>query len=194
MTENDIPVKKRRGRPPGSSNKAAALGKDPVTFKERMAEYERTMPKLTLNDRSLLAAMVNMEIEFPKFQKKIAACVDGREAAKFQEAYTISLKEYRQIQSALGMDRAQRSTDIDMQTEIDKLVDESTKLVEDLGRNIACAHCASDFEMGMIIFHFRDDVPWRFIFDCPKCGQPNTINGIKALPSSMMLIEGELSK
>jgi hypothetical protein len=194
MTDNpEEPIKKRRGRPPGSTNKNASATKNPVTFRERMAEYERTMPKLTLNDRSLLQAMVNMEIQFPDFQKKIAGSKDGREAAKYQEAYNISLKEYRQIQSALGMDRAQRSTDIDMQTEIDKLVAEATELVENVGRNIACAHCVSDFEMGTLIFHFRDDVPWTFNFVCPKCGQPNAISGIKALPASMMLIEGQVS-
>lgn len=194
MTDNpELPVKRKPGRPKGSTKAASVGKKTPKTFKERMAEYERTMPKLTVNDRALLGAMVNMEIKFPIYQKQIADCKDGREAAKFQEAYNNSLKEYRLIQSSLGMDRAQRSTDIDMQTEIDKLVDEATVLVDDLGRNIACSHCTSDFEMGTVIFHFRDDVPWTFNFICPKCGQLNTMSGIKALPEEMMLPDGVMS-
>jgi len=147
------------------------------------------MPRLAINDRAMLQAMVFMEIELPKIQKKIAKMKDGREIKAANEAYTNMLKEYRLLQDALKISRNQRSDDIDMQQEVDKLIAESNELVEKYGTEITCIFCESKLEMGYVIFHFRDDTPWQMSFDCPKCGKLNTIHGIKETPARMLMIE-----
>lgn len=167
--------KRGRGRPPKGSetvdpNKAPAR---PRSAKARMAEYLKFMPKAMPNDIIQLETMLAMENEMRRIQKKIAEVKDELVTRKLSEAYTNYSKEYRQILTGLGIDRAQRSTDIDMQSEVDKLVNEATLLVETIGIQIKCSECQSDFEMGTIIFHFRDDTAWLWQFICPnpKCGK-----------------------
>lgn len=183
------PVKRGRGRPPGASAPKTDAKKIPKTASARIAEYVRTMPKLQLNDITLLQAMVFMEIELPRFQKKIAKMKDGREIKAATEGYNNTLKEYRLLQEALGIGRNQRSDEIDMQGEVDRLVQESEELVKKYGVEIACSFCVEVFELGTFIFHFRDDVGWRIQFTCPKCGKTNLIQGDKPIPTDKMLVE-----
>lgn len=186
----DEPVKKRPpGRPKGSTKEKSAdrnlVKARPKTAKARLEEYVRTLPKITLNDITLLENMVAIEMEMDRLRKLMPTAKEGLEARKISEALTNYSKEYRLIQDALGIGRNQRSTEIDMQKEIDALVADSDALVAKVGVWITCTACVSDFEMGTIIFHFRDNVPWLWVFACPRCGTIIQQAGLHAFPREM---------
>jgi len=190
IPDPSAPVKRGRGRPKGSTNAAGVSKSRPKTFKARLGEYLKTLPKISPNDYSMLESLVTLEVQMEELRKKMKSVKDALEIRKLSESYTNYSKEFRQVQDALGIGRNQRSTEIDMQGEVDALVLESKELVEASGAEIACSHCTSEIQMGFVLFHFRDDVPWYFHFDCPKCGQPNTISGSVAGP---LVIEGARS-
>jgi len=175
----DAPVKKKPGRPKGSVAKSITniARNRPKSARARLDAYLKTLPKVTLNDITLLENMVSMELEMERLRNKMPDEKDGLEARKLSEAISNYSKEYRLIQDSLGIGRSQRSTEIDMQSEVDKLVEESTVLVEKSGVPISCHFCKSDYEMGWVLFHFRDDVAWSWTFACPACKQVNHVTG-----------------
>lgn len=183
----DPEPKRKPGRPKGSTaNKVSKSGSiiknRPKTAKARLDGYLDMMPMATLNDITLLENMVAIELEMDRLRNSMPDEKSGLEARKISEALSNYSKEYRLIQDALGIGRNQRSTEIDMQKEVDRLVAESTELVDKVGVKIQCKACVSDFEMGLILFHFKDEVPWVYVFACPKCGIVNQIMGIMEFP------------
>lgn len=192
MTDTPVPIKRKAGRPKGTGGPRKSR---PKTFKARLDEYIKTLPKIQPNDYSMLENLVTLEVRMEDTRKRMLKdpvtkkVPDALEVKKLSEAYTTYSKEFRQVQDNLGIGRSQRSDEMDMQGELDKFMEESRALVEDEGRRITCVHCNSDFEMGWVIFHFRDNTPWMFNFICPKCGKPNTMSGIREVPASIKLIE-----
>ena len=86
-------------------------------------------------------------------------------------------REHRLLQQALGIGRAARGEQINIEEQIRKWREAARARVEKESTPIRCANCVSDFNLGFILFHFRDDVPWSFSFQCPKCQTLNHLTG-----------------
>jgi Zn finger protein HypA/HybF involved in hydrogenase expression len=178
--------KTRRGRPAGSRNKSQAVkSARPKTSKQRLAEYLK-IPQLAVNDVVQIQNMVAMEDQMETIRKEMGKATDPTAVRKLSESFSLVSKEYRLVQEAMGLSRNQRSTEIDMQKEVDTLVADSTALVEQAGVKINCQYCVSNFEMGWIIFHFRDETGWTFTFACPYCGKDNIIMGAGVRPAPLL--------
>ena len=103
-----------------------------------------------------------------------------------QQIMTDLQREVRQIESSLGLDAGSlRSGGVDeIRKEIYTVMDRAKALLDKHAVRITCPACrasktARHINMGYILFHFRQDVPFHFFTICPHpdCGQGIHISG-----------------
>lgn len=176
---------KRRAKADAAKIEAAAqrqglvpVGLTPQSFDERYRAYELAYDNLTPNDRTSLKTLVALEIQIEQAQVDMLIQENVLNRAKIGDSIATLSREHRQLQDNLGISRARRKQETNAQDEVNRLRDGARAFVENLGVLIACGHCASKFEMGWILFHFRDDVPWTFTFTCPRCNEVTTLTGV----------------
>lgn len=152
------------------------VGSADERFNAYMKYYEDPAP----NDILLLRQMARMEAQLDAIQDQWEeAVIEGnRTAAKAWSDMVKSLtSEHRAIQSTLGISRAARDktrSREDLADYIQDIIRKTAAFTDEHAIQIRCPHCAlspaeTEINMGFILFHFRQDVPWHFEFQCPLC-------------------------
>lgn len=145
-------------------------------FQAYMEYYEDPAP----NDILLLRQMARIEAQLDAIQDKWDAAVSegSRVASKGWSDMVKSLTaEHRNIQSTLGISRSARdktrSRD-DLADYVQDIIRKTSDFVDEQTIEIRCPHCAlspaqTEINLGFVLFHFRQEVPWHFEFQCPLC-------------------------
>ena len=147
---------------------------------ERFAAYMEYYEDPAPNDVLLLRQMARIESQLDTIQDNWEMAVqDGnRTAAKGWSDMVKSLTaEHRNIQKTLGISRSDRDktrTREDLADYIQDIVRKTASFVDEHAIQIRCPHCVlspaqTEIDMGLILFHFRQDVEWHFEFQCPLC-------------------------
>jgi len=151
------------------------------SHENRVQKYLEHFESPTPNDVQSIRAMVDLEIQMFEVNAKRNQAKDTNELNKLAEIYTTLSREHRQLQVSLGIDRTNRETGLDAANEIKRFVDEAREFIEKETITIRCSHCRVRLDMGYILFHFRQDVPYEFRFKCPRseCGKITQIVGVR---------------
>ena len=153
---------------------------DSASIEERLAAYLGHFESPAPNDLVLLRQMAAIEIQLDHVQQRWATAVaDGdRTAAKtWAEMLKSMTTEHRNIQQSLGIDRGGRDktrSQSDLVSYVQDIIRKTADFVDEHAIKIRCPHCMAaqsktEIDMGFILFHFRQDVPWHFEFQCPLC-------------------------
>lgn len=145
-------------------------------FQTYMSYYEDPAP----NDVLLLRQMARIESQLDTIQENWeTAIADGeRTASKGWSDMLKSLTdEHRAIQTTLGISRSSRDrtkSREDLADYIQDIIGKTARFLDEHTVQIRCPECKrspaeTEIDMGFILFHFRQDVPWSFEFECPLC-------------------------
>ncbi len=148
---------------------------------DKVKLYEKHFENITPNDRRMILQLVEIETQLEQIAlKRASEKLTPQEMKVLGELEIKFSGEYRQIQSALGIDRASRETQIDASLELKKFVSGAKQLLDEQAVPIRCPYCtASNVNQGFILFHFRQDVAWKWVQECPKCHQTFIIASAK---------------
>jgi hypothetical protein len=147
-------------------------------FQAYMQYYEDPAP----NDILLLRQMARIEVQLNAIQNQWETAVSegSRVASKGWSDMVRSLTDtHRNIQSTLGISRSARDrtkSREDLVDYIQDIIGKTADFLDDHAVKIRCPHCVvspaeTEIDMGFILFHFRQDTPWHFEFQCPLCGE-----------------------
>lgn len=161
---------------------APSLFAPDVSAEDRLAQYLEFYEDPAPNDLILLQQMVRIELQLGDMQTQLETSVqDGtRTAAKgWSDMIKTYTAEHRNIQAALGIDRTGRDrskSQTDLAIYVQDVVQKTSSFLKEHAIKIRCPHCleaqsSTEIDMGFILFHFRQDVPWSFEFQCPLCEQ-----------------------
>jgi len=155
-----------------------------ATEEERIQAYLEYYENPAPNDLVMIEAMATYEMAIRSARQQWRTVMEGadpaRTAAKTWADIIRGLtREHRLIQDTLGIKRADRDKedkDADQREYVTSIIQKASAFVREHAIPIRCPHCADedaqvDINMGMILFHFRQDVPWRFECQCPRCGE-----------------------
>ena len=162
-------------------NPKAVVTKSSRTRDEKLENYLSVFKNVTPNDEQSLLAMVDIEIQQEIISRKLDdEGLTSSDRKSLNETYASLSREHRQLQTSLGIGRAERSADIDAAQEIGAFVTGAREFLEKQSIPIRCRHCNKDLNLGFVVFHHRNVAAWEFNFQCPKCGKTNRIQGKKA--------------
>lgn len=161
----------------------------PQDFDARLRQYILSYEGITPNDLTSFRTLVTLDMQIEKLQRQLVETDDVLVQTKIGDSVATLSREHRQLQDSMGIARAKRKAETNAQDEVNRLRDGARAFVEKLGVEIKCQHCRSDFQMGWLLFHFRDDTPWRFSFTCPnpKCGRITEILGTRVVDATPQL-------
>ena len=170
---------------------------------DKVKIYEKHFENITPNDRRMILQLVEIETQLEQIALKRASEKLSAQEMKILGELEIKFStEYRQIQLALGIDRASRETQIDASVELKRFVSGAKELLDQQSVPIRCPYCTgSNINQGFILFHFRQDVAWKWVQECPKCHQtfiiasarPSAAESSKNLLSAPSVTEASLS-
>jgi hypothetical protein len=156
-----------------------------ATEEERIQAYLDYYEDPAPNDLVMIQAMATLEAAIISARQQWRTILEGedpsRTAAKTWADIIRGLtREHRLIQDTLGIKRADRDKedkDADQREYVTSTIQKAAAFVKEHAIPIRCSHCADEdaqveINMGMILFHFRQDVPWRFECQCPRCEKP----------------------
>ena len=155
-----------------------------ATEKERIQAYLDYYEDPAPNDLVMIQAMATYEVSIHNAQQHLQITLEGKEpsraaAKNWADIIQGLTREHRQIQDTLGIGRAERDKEdrtADQREYITGIIQKSAAFVREHAIPIRCPHCTSEeaqveINLGMILFHFRQDVPWHFECQCPRCGE-----------------------
>jgi len=157
-------------------------------IERRVQEYLRVYEEPAApNDMVMLRQMATMEVQMESVQTRLNTAIQDGDQARTRTWSGIMksmVKDHRDIQSLLGIDRTSRdkSKSRDEMVEyIQDIIRKAGEFVDEHAIPIRCPTCMesqaqTELDMGHILFHFRQDVPWKFEFQCPMCGEVLTIS------------------
>lgn len=170
----------RAERPP----KEFPMPEDGAGLDERIQAYIDYFENPSPNDLVMIRTMVSIEIAIENANRQYVAALAAdsvsRTAAKsWSDIIRHLSREHRLIQDTLGIGRSTREKedkDTDQVEYIRSVMRRVSSFVGEHSIPIRCPSCAAeeaqvDINMGLILFHFRQDVPWRFECQCPRCGE-----------------------
>lgn len=145
-------------------------------FQAYMEYYEDPAP----NDVLLLRQMARIEAQLDTIQDRWEeAIAEGNRTASAAWAKMVKdlTSEHRNIQATLGISRSARDktkSREDLADYVQDIIRKTASFMDEHAIQIQCPHCAlspaqTEIDMGFILFHFRQDVPWHFEFQCPLC-------------------------
>lgn len=147
------------------------------TIEGRMSEYLDSYENVTPNDRTMFENMVGIEMRMETIRVELDRAEDHKEIESLTKSLQALSSEHRQIQTLLGIGRAKRGEQFNLQRELETYLDASEKLIESRAAKIACRACQAEIDLGLILYHFADNTPWSFMFVCPRCGRLESIRG-----------------
>ena len=155
-----------------------------ATEEDRIQAYLEYYENPAPNDLVMIEAMATLEVAIHnarhQWRAVMASAEPSRTAAKSWSDIIRGLtREHRLIQETLGIERADRDKedkDADQREYVTSVIQKSAAFVREHAVPIRCPHCTKEeaqveLNLGMILFHFRQDVPWRFECQCPRCGE-----------------------
>lgn len=170
----------RAERPP----KEFPIAEEGATFDERVQAYIDYFENPSPNDLVMIRTMVSIEMAIENANQQYVAALSAdsvsRSAAKgWSDIVRQMSREHRLIQETLGIGRAKREKedkDVDQVEYVRSVMRRATSFVKEHSIPIRCPYCTGEeaeveINMGFILFHFRQDVPWRFEYQCPRCGE-----------------------
>lgn len=157
------------------------------TVAGRLSEYTDSFENITPNDRTMFENMVGIEMRMETVRAELDAASEPKEIADLTKALQILSSEHRQIQTTLGIGRAKRGEQFNLQKELEDYLESAKALIEKRQIAIACSECKSDIDLGFILYHFSDDTPWSFMFNCPRCNKLISLSGAMKYNNSPIL-------
>ena len=152
---------------------------------ERYAAYIEQFEPDTLNDEQTLRELVSIEIQLELARVKLTALlVDPKashtKAKALSDIKSRLLADYKRCQDELGISRAKRASQKDVREELPRVIRAASDFLHEHAIQIRCPHCLDEpaevnINQGFILFHFRQDVKWKWEQDCPRCGMAFTI-------------------
>lgn len=156
-------VKKRRAK----NRKDARSGE----INARLEEYTDSFENITPNDLAMFENLVGIELRMDSIRKDLDSATEPAALDKLAKALQTLSAEHRQIQTVLGIGRSKRGEQFNLQHELDNFLKSADELVHSQSIVIHCTECQSDIDLGFILYYFKDNTPWTFMFNCPKCGK-----------------------
>ncbi len=142
----------------------------------RYNEYAAAFENITPNDRHSLRTLVALEMRMEDLTAQIASPDKGVRVADLSKTFTELSREHRQLQVSLGIGRAERGEQINTAAELKGFVKAARDLLAESTIPIRCPE-HPDFNLGYVLYHFRENTPFSFTFTCPKDGALQTISG-----------------
>lgn len=147
----------------------------------KRSAYLKALTDVTPGDLVMIEQMCEIERQL----EELNAPVTGDDTAALLKARASNrialIGEHRRIQNDLGIGRSQREPDTDKAKVVKDFVQGAAALLKARSLPIHCPACAdvSKINQGFIVFHFANNVPYRWVSTCanPKCGQPIIIQG-----------------
>ena len=154
-------------------------------FKSRLEALMSPFDKdtITPNDYISFRNLAEIQMQMDALTEQLRSGEYRSDVSKLKtlnETYAKLSGEARQLQSALGIDRSSRETQVDTGAAIRHMVQGAQETLRANAVMIVCPACkARDvlINQGYILFHFRQDVPWKWESVCPKCGGPVRFEG-----------------
>lgn len=141
------------------------------TIAGRLEEYTDSYENITPNDRVMFETLVGLEMRLETVRAELDSASDAKDISDLTKALQVLSSEHRQIQTTLGIGRAKRGEQFNLQNELDAYLNSAKELIEKRQVKIDCAICKSEIDLGFILYHFSSDTPWSFMFTCPRCGK-----------------------
>jgi len=165
---------------PAQEQQPVSLG----TLANRVAEIMSAHPHLTEANRRQVEQLAAHERAFSvatmKFQQAVE---DGnvKDMRQYQQTMTGLTAEIRQLMRSLRIDvgSLQGEGPEELRQEILEMMDQAKAMLQQHAIRLVCPACTirkegpAHINLGFLLFHFRDDVPWHLWLTCPhpKCGQ-----------------------
>lgn len=143
----------------------------------RYQEYMQAFESATPNDEQMVLAMCSIEQQLEEIRKTLAGgkVTDVKEIQNLSKAQTDLLKEHRQLQDVLGIQRHKRKSE--RQTARDQILTEIDRAREFMEKElITIIHEDCNIQMGWIKYNFRE-LPYKCQFTCPRCGGDIIVSG-----------------
>ena len=154
-------------------------------IQERYDEYLEQFEPTTPNDEQMLRQLVSKEIQLDLVRKRMLDGLQEKEPRHtvqkaFADIESKLLSDYQKIQDELGISYSKRAKMKDVTEELPRVIKAAAEFLDEHSIRIACPHCKNepaevDIHQGYIIFHFRDDVDWKWESTCPRCNKPFTL-------------------
>jgi hypothetical protein len=144
---------------------------------KRYRAYTESFENITPNDEHNFRMLVAIEIRMEAIEEDLKRPKEGQRIKDLSDSFKALSTEHRQLEVALGIGRATRGDQINIATELENFKQAAAELIKKSGTTIRCSNCKSQFNFGFIVFHFQNDVPWKFDFECPKCRHLSTQSG-----------------
>ena len=90
------------------------------------------------------------------------------------------VKSFQETERTLGIDRESRSEETDTVVELERIKKEALYLLERRSRRLTCAHCSTvlrQVNLGLVMWHFDGQLPFRFEAECPTCHKRLLVDG-----------------
>jgi len=154
-----------------------------ANFLARLEKYTQSYTNITPNDQHSFETLVSIEMQMDEIDTQLrAGGLSARDHKDLSETQTTLSREHRLVQQALGIGRAARGEQVNIENEIRKFREAARIRIENETVAIRCPVCPESYNLGFILYHFRQDQPWSFLTNCPKCGSPIQLVGQVAFP------------
>lgn len=172
----------------GETEKKTPVLPPDATVEARIKAYLDFYENAAPNDMVMIENMAAMEVSLHDMRGQLRAEMSTEKPARtavkgWTDMIRNLTREHRQIQETLGISRAGRDKEdrgADQVEYVRNVMRKSAAFVKEHAIQIRCSNClaetgAIEINMGFILFHFRDDVPWKFECGCPRCGAQITL-------------------
>ena len=143
--------------------------------------FEPTTP----NDEQMLRQLVNKEIQLELVRKQIMKSLQSDEIRHtvqkaLSDIESKQLSDYQKIQNELGISYSKRVKQKDVTEELPRVIKAAAEFLDEHSVRISCPYCVNEpaevnIHQGYIIFHFRDNVDWKWESVCPRCNKTITL-------------------
>lgn len=148
-----------------------------VILDEYLKRYEPETP----NDELMLEQMARIEVQIEMVDSAIEDMLRNPAEYKHteQEAMFRNKKRlvdsHQSIQKELGISRKDRESEEDVKKELPRIIDAAQEFLHRNATFIYCPYCGDESAEVKIrlgyLFHFRQDVPYYWCNQCPRCGK-----------------------
>ena len=151
-----------------------------ITAKKLDEYLERYEPE-TPNDELMLKQMARIEAQITVVDEVIEHMLRNPAEYKHTEQESMFrnkkrlVDQHQSIQKDLGISRKDRESEEDVKKELPRIIDAAQEFLHKNATYIYCPHCAEEpaevtIRLGYL-FHFRQDVPYYWCNQCPRCGK-----------------------
>jgi len=147
-----------------------------VILDEYLLRYEPETP----NDELLLSQMARIEVQIKMVDLAIEEMLSGvvkhkhtEQEAMFRNKQRL-VAQHQSIQTSLGISRKDRESEEDVKKELPRIISAAQEFLEENTTFVYCPFCKAEpaevkIRLGYL-FHFRQDVPYYWCNQCPRCG------------------------